>query len=125
MHLYLLLEFLMLDNLHRQSTFGGPLTISALNLTDANITIEDCTFEAGATAFDPENALFFGVGPLTGSYAPCAGRAVAVCEAALALELSDSIIDSCANWSMLPLRRPTPSASCAASASSPWPPVPA
>jgi len=33
---------------------------------------------AGAGAFDPENALFIGVGPLTGSYAPCAGRAVAI-----------------------------------------------
>ena len=33
---------------------------------------------AGTGALDPENLLFIGVGPLTGSWAPCAGRAVAV-----------------------------------------------
>lgn len=32
----------------------------------------------GAGPFDPENLLFIGVGPLTGTWAPCAGRAVAV-----------------------------------------------
>ncbi len=31
-----------------------------------------------ARAFDPVNLLFIGVGPLTGTWAPCAGRAVAV-----------------------------------------------
>lgn len=33
---------------------------------------------AGTGAFDADNVLFIGVGPLTGSWAPCAGRAVAV-----------------------------------------------
>lgn len=33
---------------------------------------------AGTGALDPENLLCIGVGPLTGSWAPCAGRAVAV-----------------------------------------------
>ena len=33
---------------------------------------------AGCGALDPENVLFIGVGPLTGSWAPCAGRAIAV-----------------------------------------------
>ncbi len=33
---------------------------------------------AGCGALDPENLFFIGVGPLTGSYAPCAGRAVAI-----------------------------------------------
>ena len=33
---------------------------------------------AGTGALEPENLLFIGVGPLTGSWAPCAGRAVAV-----------------------------------------------
>ena len=32
----------------------------------------------GAGALEPENLLFLGVGPLTGTWAPCAGRAVAV-----------------------------------------------
>ncbi|RLB65868.1 MAG: hypothetical protein DRI90_00830 [Deltaproteobacteria bacterium] len=32
----------------------------------------------GTGALDPANLLFIGVGPLTGSWAPCAGRAVAV-----------------------------------------------
>ncbi|MBW2528947.1 MAG: hypothetical protein JRI23_32525 [Deltaproteobacteria bacterium] len=33
---------------------------------------------AAAGPFDPDNLLYIGVGPLTGSWAPCAGRAVAV-----------------------------------------------
>ncbi|MBM4319167.1 MAG: hypothetical protein FJ125_04215 [Deltaproteobacteria bacterium] len=33
---------------------------------------------AGAAALDPENLLFVGAGPLTGSWAPCSGRAVAI-----------------------------------------------
>ena len=33
---------------------------------------------AGTGALDPDNVLFLGVGPLTGTWAPCAGRAVAV-----------------------------------------------
>src|SRR5512133_1152376 len=33
---------------------------------------------AGTRAFEPANLLYIGVGPLTGSWAPCAGRAVAV-----------------------------------------------
>ncbi len=32
----------------------------------------------GAAALSPENPLFIGVGPLTGTWAPCAGRAVGV-----------------------------------------------
>ena len=33
---------------------------------------------AAATALDPENLLFIGAGPLTGTWAPCSGRAVAI-----------------------------------------------
>ncbi len=33
---------------------------------------------AGTGPYDPENLLYVGVGPLTGTWAPCAGRAVAV-----------------------------------------------
>lgn len=33
---------------------------------------------AGTGPFDPDNLLYIGVGPLTGTWAPCAGRAVAV-----------------------------------------------
>jgi aldehyde:ferredoxin oxidoreductase len=37
---------------------------------------------AGTGAFDPENVIFFGVGPLTGSYAPSAGHCTFVSKAA-------------------------------------------
>lgn len=77
---------------------GWTGRLLAVDLTAGEVSVED-TFEwvparigavgvglallwervpAGVGPFDPENLLYIGVGPLTGTWAPCAGRAVAV-----------------------------------------------
>lgn len=52
-----------------------PRRIGALGL---GLSLVAERVPAGTGALDPANLLFVGVGPLTGSWAPCAGRAVAV-----------------------------------------------
>ena len=52
-----------------------PQRIGAVGL-GLSLVWEEVPADAGA--LDPENLLFIGVGPLTGTWAPCSGRAIAV-----------------------------------------------